>query len=423
VAQPLAEELLGIVLRATLRGERRAYYLSDRGGDARTAMKRLRADLDAVRGALRNALTAAQAAAVRETRLGVLDQLRGELQGRGGDGSPRPRPEAEVRLLYPSLDLGAAGAEHRERELAYLSPAAQPLSALGRWERELAAQGGESSASGRARAFLARYCRRVDPNGPAAAEFLHCYRGLVEKVVRGNTSHDPAQAEDRERALRWVDSHQALAERLECGEWFLEVFQGFLTAAKEKLLTPWDQKLRRRKFLFFRRNTARVGLGPADREALPDAAAGAALERLATAVRQGGAAARERARDFERALAQWRAWCSGRAWVEAVERLEGDALRQREVIRGALAGWEQAWSEAERRLRKFLDQIGAALRHFEQPTPGREVATARLTRAERKGLGLEAAEGSLVWIGRNWPAPGERVEAALALWELDGATS
>src|SRR5262249_50951392 len=88
VAQPLAEELLGVVLRATLRGDPRGFYLSDRGGDARAAMRRLRADLDAVRSALRNALTAAQAAAVREARLAVLDRLWGELQGRAGEGGP-----------------------------------------------------------------------------------------------------------------------------------------------------------------------------------------------------------------------------------------------------------------------------------------------------------------------------------------------
>src|SRR5262249_56800896 len=72
VAQPLAEELLGIVLRATLRGDPEVFYLADRGADARPALTRLPADLDAVRDALRHALTAAQAAAVRDVRLAEL---------------------------------------------------------------------------------------------------------------------------------------------------------------------------------------------------------------------------------------------------------------------------------------------------------------------------------------------------------------
>src|SRR5262249_5706344 len=123
VAQPLAAELLGILLRAAVRGDPRVFYLSDRGGDARAAMKRLRADLNAVRSALRNALTAAQAAAVREARLAALDRLLGEMQGRTGEAGVRPRSEPAPRLIYPALDLGAAGDEHRQRELAYLAPA------------------------------------------------------------------------------------------------------------------------------------------------------------------------------------------------------------------------------------------------------------------------------------------------------------
>src|SRR5262249_37600514 len=46
IVQPLAEELLGVVLRATLRGDPRVLYLTDRGADARPAMRRLRRDLD-----------------------------------------------------------------------------------------------------------------------------------------------------------------------------------------------------------------------------------------------------------------------------------------------------------------------------------------------------------------------------------------
>jgi hypothetical protein len=422
VAQPLAEELLGIVLRATLRGDPRPFYLRDRGGDARAAMKRLRADLDAVRGALRNALTAAQAAAVRDARLAVLDRLRGELQGRTSESWPRQ--ESAGRLTYPALDLGAAGDEHRERELAYLSPlAAQQVSALGRWERELAAQGGGAWAAGGAGEFLDRYCRCVDPHGPAAAEFLLRYRGLVEKVLRAKAAGDPAQAEDRERAARWVDSHEALAARLECGEWLVECFRDFLTVLKEKLVTPWDRGLGRRRYLLFRRRAAQVSLDHAGRAAVLDRAVRIALERVTLAVQQAAAAGRQRARDFEGARARWRAWHAGRGWVEAVERLEADALKQREVMGAALTVWEQGWSEAECRLRRFLDQLSALLEHFTPQSSGRDGVTARLTRAQREMLGLKAAEDSLTWIQGNWPAPGERVEATFALWELDGSTA
>jgi hypothetical protein len=54
-ARPAAQELFGIVLRATLRGGSGAFYLADRGGDARQALRRMRVDLERAAGALREA--------------------------------------------------------------------------------------------------------------------------------------------------------------------------------------------------------------------------------------------------------------------------------------------------------------------------------------------------------------------------------
>jgi hypothetical protein len=42
----------------------------------------------------------------------------------------------------------------------------------------------------------------------------------------------------------------------------------------------------------------------------------------------------------------------------------------------------------------------------------------RLTRAQREALDLPAAAEAMAWLERNWPAPGEKVEAVFALWEL-----
>jgi len=47
LARPLAEELLGVVLRATLRGDGPGFYVTDRGADARPGLRRLRAAIDA----------------------------------------------------------------------------------------------------------------------------------------------------------------------------------------------------------------------------------------------------------------------------------------------------------------------------------------------------------------------------------------
>jgi hypothetical protein len=426
VAQPLAEELLGVVLRATLRGDPPVFYQTDRGADARPALRRLRGDVDAVRGALRHALTAAEAVAVHESRLAVLDRLRGRLHGRTPGEPTRLRSDPAGRLLYPALDLGAAGEAHCERELAYLSPlAGQPDSVLGRWERELSGPALDGSAAGRARDFLLRYGRRLDLEAPAPAEFLRAYRELTARVTQAGPSADPAQEEDRERVLRWVDEHGALAARLECAAEFARRFRDFATALGDKLLTPWDRALRARRFLFFRRQAAAVPLNRAERSAIPDAEAAAALDRLAGAVREGVAARRRRAEDFEAALSAWRGWCAGRVWLDSVTQLEADALRQRREAEAACGSWDQGWSGAEGRLRGCLARVREILHTYDTLLAAgaapKEV-TARLTRARREALGLEAAEEAVAWLEHNWPAPGDGVEAVFALWGLGNDT-
>jgi hypothetical protein len=426
IAQPLAEELLGLVLRATLRGDPRVFYLTDRGADARPTLRRLRADLDAVRGAVRNALSAAQAAAVREARLGVLDRLRARLLKSEGGGRHteelfRP-PPSDFRLIFPALDLGAAGDEQCAAELVYLSPlAGQPGSVLDRWERELNGAPGGSPATGRAWDYLLRYCRTVDLNAAVGAKFLDCYRGLIEKVLQAGLPADPTQAEDRERVRCWVDDHEALAERLECGPRFVAFFRVFLQALRDKLLTPWDRTLRGRQFLLFRRHTVRLPLNPAERLAIRNEEVGGSLERLADAVRKGGSVRRQRAADFESALARWRAWCSGPSWLAGLARLEAEALRQRRELEASFDAWDQGWARAVSHLRSSLAKINTLLQPYDpllSANPAPEEVSARLTRVQREALDLKGAEEAIAWLERNWPAPSEKVEATFALWEL-----
>jgi hypothetical protein len=422
VAQPLAEELLGVVLRATLRGDPRVFYLADRGADARPALRRLRADLDAVRGAVANTLAAAQAAAVREARLAVLDQLRGRLQQRAVQAGPPSRPDPARRLLFPALDLGAAGDGHCSSELAYLVPlAGEPGSVLDRWEQELTGLEGESSAAGRTWDFLLRYCRVVDPSAPAAAKFLEAYRGLTGKLMQSALPADLEQAEDRERVRRWLDEHQSLAERLECGPRFVECFGDFVQSLREKLLRPWDRALRGRHLLLFRRGAVRLPLSRAERSAIRNKDVGAALERLSAVVEQGVAARGQRGADFDGALARWRTWFAGRSWLEALERLEADALRQRRQLETDYDVWDRGWSQAADRLRDWLTKIDSLLKSYEPlmlaGTAPEEVSV-RLTRPQREELDASGAEEAVAWLQGNWPSPSETVEAVFALWEL-----
>jgi hypothetical protein len=427
IAQPLAEELLGVVLRATLRGDARVFYLADRGADARPALRRLRADLDAVRGAARNAFTTAQAAAVRDARLAVLDRLRGRVQQRTLEDGPAPRPRTDERLIYPALDLGAADQGHCDSELAYLSPlASQPGAVLDRWEQELSGLATGGSAAGRAWDFLLRYCRVLDPSAGASARFLDSYQELLEKVAQTSLPADVAQAEDREHMRRWLDDHQALAERLRAVSSFVAVHRDFTANLKDKLLKPWDRALRRKVLFVFHRRAVHVPLSRAERAAIRNEDVGAALERLSGAVQESHTAREERGRDFERVLGRWRAWCSGRSWLGAVAGLEADALRQWQALAAAGAAWDEEWTGATGRLRNWLTAIDAVLQAYDallSTDPPSEEVQVRLTRTRRETLDQREAAEAVAWLEQYWPSPGDRLESLFALWELGLSSS
>jgi hypothetical protein len=424
LSQPLAEELLGIVLRATLRGDPQVFYLPHRGADARPALERLRQDIDAVRRALRNALAAAQAAAVQENRVAVLNQLRARLH-HGSVGTCLPsRPHPVGRFLFPALDLGAAGDSYCEREFLYLSPlAGQPGSVLGHWECELAGSVAKHSATNGTQSFLLRYCRRLDLNSSATTEFLSNYHRLIDTVVRAPKSTEVAYGDDRERALLWIDDHQTLTGRLEYGSTFVKRFHHFLAALEEKLLTPWDRALRVRHFLAFQRRAVRVPLNRGERSAIPDMSA--AMEQLVATIELASSARRERCEDFERALIQWRTWCAGRAWLGAFARLEPEAFGQRETLEAASDLWTQRCLNIVSCLQQFLTHISGILSLYDPLLAGKQSPAELmilLTRAQRQALDVDAARDALAWLSENWPSPSDRVEAAMALWELDSGS-
>jgi hypothetical protein len=332
------------------------------------------------------------------------------------------RAPAPGRLLYPALDLGAAGQEHRERELANLAPlASQPASVLARWERELSGLTDAGRLAERQWDFLLRYCRRIDLNGFSLSCYLGCYEGLTEKVARAHPSTDPARIEDRERVLRWLDDHQHLAARLRCGREFGGLWENFLANLRDKLLTPWERALKTSHFLFFRRRAVPVALNRVERAAISAGAVEAGLERLAEAVHEGAEVHSRRSQDFARALAQWRAWGSDRAWLDGLARLEADALRQRRQVDDDFTSWEQESMQALQQLRCCVVRVKEVLRSFDGPLaarPAPEEVVVRLTRKQREMLDLKAAAEAISWLNQNWPAPGEKVEAVFALWEL-----
>jgi hypothetical protein len=304
----------------------------------------------------------------------------------------------------------------------YLSPlAGQPASVLDRWEQELSGFAGDDSATGRTWDYLLRYCRTVDLDAPAAATFLSCYHNSIEKVLQAGLSADEARAEDRERVRCWVDEHEALAERLECGPRFVDSIRDFVHVLKDKLLTPWDRALRERRFFFIRRKAVHVTLSSAERLAIPTEEIAASLQRMAEAVSKCGSVRRRRAADCENALTRWQAWHAGRCWLAALAELETAALGQRRDLEAACDAWDQEWSAVVDKLRDFLAKVNTLLAAFEplrsvDPPPDEMIV--RLTRGQREAVDLQLAKEVTDWLQRNWPPPADKVEACFALWAL-----
>jgi hypothetical protein len=251
--------------------------------------------------------------------------------------------------------------------------------------------------------------------------FLARRRELLAEGRKALPTADPAAAEERDRVLRWAEEHRELASRLERGGQFLDAFQDFMSAASERLLTPWRRALRAKQFLFFRRNAVPVSLSRAERSAIRAEAVTGGVELLEEAVRQGVAVRKQREGDFARSLARWRVWRAGGAWLTAADRLEAEALQQRQDVENQSVLWDQEWSDAVGNLRLYFGRLDAILRVFDSLFSARgayEEVTARLTRAQREGLEARAAEEAVGWLRENWPAPSERVECAFALWEL-----
>jgi len=396
------------------------FYLAGRGADARPAVGRLRRDLEAVRRALASAQTAAQAAAVRESRLAALGLLRARLKGPEAEGNGPARAGPPGRLVYPALDVGAASESHSARELAYLPSACPPAAVLDRWERELHGLA-EHEAGGKWNwDFLERYCRHLDLTG-AAAQFLARHQEALARCRGAPPTADPATAEERERLLRWAEEHRELASRLERGARFVGAFQDFLRAAGERLLTPWRRALRTRQLLFFRRSAVPVTLSRAERAAIRNEATAGAVAYLEEAVQQGLAVRKRREEEFARALLQWRTWRAGGSWLAAVEQLEAQALQQSQDVECQSTLWAQGWAEAVRGVRVYLDRLEAILHVFDSLFRAKgapDEITTRLTRAQREGLQTRTAEEAVGWLRENWPAPSERVEAVFALRQL-----
>jgi serine/threonine protein kinase len=120
--RPLAEELLGIALRALVRSNHHHPYLTDRGGDARLALQRFAADVRAVRRSLDGDLVATRYRAALAGRREALHQLAARCGIEIASLLPEPMSDARNDLpsdpspLQDALRMMAADPERSEAE-------------------------------------------------------------------------------------------------------------------------------------------------------------------------------------------------------------------------------------------------------------------------------------------------------------------
>jgi serine/threonine protein kinase len=244
-ATPLAEELLGIALCALLRCPHHFPYLADRGGDARLALRRLAADVRAVRRALEEDLLAIRYRETLSRRRAALRQLAAE------------RRITIAPVLPPPISVPCDGVRI---EGSAVQEAVRMIAAdRGRADAEI----GRLGDLGLSRERLTELVHDLDPTlDPQTPERFACTRSLWS-------------------FLEWLDRPELTGERLgqlladwesarsEGGQWFLAAWQdrepelatrlaGALEAFQlvEGALTTYDRWIGHEANAFWRRALA-----------------------------------------------------------------------------------------------------------------------------------------------------------------------
>jgi serine/threonine protein kinase len=347
---PLAEELLGIALCALLRTTHHHPYLEDRGGDARLALRRLIADVRAVRRALNGDLVAILHRATLARRHEALTQLAARCQieiapllpgpvSDAGDGVP-----ADVIPLQDALRMVAANPAMADAEA--LQVMGLPLS------KERIAQ------------LVLHLDPTLDPKGP---ERFACIRSLwsflewLHQPKFGDESlqklrecwellHDES---DRSPIRSWRDQDRELAGRLARDLGAIQVI--------DKALKIYDQRIASAPHPFWRRAIGwyRITMPREDYRLL---GRGRDTIELLDASRIDSDRQAQQLRDrFEVDLNRWRHISSkwSEAWMDEVEH------QAKEYLTIRLSESQDLWSQARATLipslRSFFEVLGGSI--------------------------------------------------------------
>ena len=244
-ATPLAEELLGIALRALLRTTHHFPYLTDRGADARLALRRLAADVHSVGRALEEDLLAIRYRAVLDRRRGALRQLAAHHQIEIVSVSPGPISGACSRI-------GTDGSPVRD---AVRMVAADP----GKMHVEILGLGDSPLSEERIAELIDDLDPIVDPKGPERfartrslwrfLEWLHRPGFDGERLRQLVESWELARSEgDAAPIGPWREHERELATRLTGALEAVQLVQG--------ALATYDQRIGREMNTFWRRALA-----------------------------------------------------------------------------------------------------------------------------------------------------------------------
>lgn len=439
-ARPLAEELLGLALRFLLRGDARFFGVEHRGESGGRGLRRLRSDLDRVRGALAATLADEEADGLRRRRLEASRRMRAWLAGDSARSLAASKNGAESsvdrRSVLRALDLGLAA-----REAALRSD----ISKASAWEetefaRLLAESGGDIHATARQVAFLEKelqgeresdfgpegaaidflkYCDDIDRGEAALGEFVHEWRRVEQRARAGESAASMSPREER-RLERWLRDREPLHRRLVDFRKALVCLDDFCQALQERALDKLDREFSRKRLFF--RSRARVELTVDDRCAIDDRDAEAALTRLDEFLRETDDAAIRLREGFEQALRAWRMVCDGKpaALLDLADRAETEWERLRERH----ADWRV---QAPERLEKVREHLATArrllLRLWDESLANKKrldesgVVALALSRKERDLLERSDPAVALDWLAHEGIGAISRAEASLALRE------
>jgi hypothetical protein len=418
-AGPLAEELLGVVVRATVRGDR-LFYLAHRGDDARPALRRLREDVEAVAAALEQAQAAAASAArtdeIRTRRLEALKQFEAwHARPPGGTVLPAlsaPKQPAEV---LAALHFGSAGPAHLQREWdllrAFRPDPAQRRELLDSLALSIQDPVGREKVLERALG----YCAAVPDDQAAMSALMQRYDAAVNAA-----SPDAKDLRRRER-------YRVLARKARDHREALERLRRFLETLQQRVLPRFGEALAARYMMVFRREEATVSLDQKERDQVQDASAQEVLERLAAHEEDAKRLHKERVEDFARALRQWEALAQQRRspgrgvlegvaltrWREPYDRRHGEWLIRHELER------EKLGRHLETVKRLLLDPWDTSLERTRNAWMSSPSCT--LTRAQLDELDAGPALEVLGWFEADGVGPDLRAEAVFALREIGDA--